>query len=132
MAMPLTGAFRGTPASISAKASATGSGHAGTAITAHNFGDGTDSIGKVGFFWQYGLKSPLGQCAMADFTPTGLPKALDFTDRIARHVVVVEEAFLGLFFHRINHLGIGKWRQSSYIQSLGRAAGKNTAAVDTR
>ena len=94
MAMPATGRFRGTPASIKRQRGAANRGHRGGAV---GFGDLRDDAHRVGELLrarhQRMHRAP-GELAVADLAAAGRAHAAGLADGEGREIVVEHEALL--------------------------------------
>ena len=92
MAMPATGRFSGTPASISARLPPHTVAIDDRAVGLGDVGQDPDRIGELLERREHRVERPPGELAVAGLAPRRSAEAADFADRIGREVIVQHEA----------------------------------------
>ena len=132
MAMPETGRFSGTPASIMRERAAADRRHRRRAVGLGDVGEDADRIGEVLMARQHALERAPGELAVADVAPRRRAEAADFADRIRREVVVEHEALVGEAGQAVDHLLAVLGAERGRADRLGLAAGEQRRAVGAR
>ena len=132
IAMPATGRFSGTPASISASEAAADRGHRGRAVRLGDLRDEADRVGELVLRRQHRADGAPGELAVADLAAAGRTHAAGLADRVGREVVVQQEALLVGAFQAVDVLLVLAGAERGDDQRLRLAAGEQRRAVGAR
>ena len=132
MAMPLTGFFSGTPASISASDEPQTRRHRRRAVRLQDLRDDAQRVGELLDARQQRTDRPPGQLAVADVAAARRAHAARLPDRERREVVVQHEGLVVLAVERIDQLLVVAGAERGDHQGLGLAAREERRAVGAR
>ena len=103
--------------------------HGRGSVGSQHFADHTHGVGEVLLGGHGGQDCPLGESAVADFTPSRGTHAPGLAHAVGREVVVVHELLGVLGAHGVQGLLHGQRGQRGDGEHLGLAAGEEAAAV---
>src|ERR1035437_7247396 len=114
------------------KARAAGRCHRGRAVRRHALTDEADDVRELVLGRENWNESPLGEVAVADFTPTCAAHRLVLAGAVGRHVVVVEIPLLRLGADCVDPLNVRRGAERGDGERLGLAAGEKAGTVGSR
>ena len=132
MAMPATGRFSGTPASIRASAVPHTVAIEDEPFELGDLGDDAERVGEVVMGGEHRMDRPPGKLAVADLAPPGRTEPAGLADRIGREIVVQHEGFLVGPLQGVDELLVVAGAERRDRERLRLAAGEERAAVGAR
>ncbi len=130
--MPATGAFSGTPASISASEAPQTVAIDDEPLDSGDLRDDAERVGELVVLGQQRTHRAPGELAVADFAAAGRAHAAGLTDRVGREVVVQQEALLAGAFQAVDILLVLAGAERGNHEGLRLAAGEQRRAVRAR
>ena len=114
MAMPATGRFSGTPASIIARLPPQTVAIDEEPLLSVMSRQDADRVGEFLVARQHRVQRAPGELAVAGFAARRGAEAADFTDRVGREVIVQHEARVGETLEPVDHLLRCPWCRASW------------------
>ncbi len=132
MAIPATGAFIGTPASISDRLAPHTDRHRAGTVRLGDLRNHADHVRESSHVRQHGGNAALGQPAVADLAALRRTDHAGFADAVGREVVVQHEVLAVLALESVDDLLVLPGAERGHDQRLGLAAGEQRRAVRAR